>query len=717
MKNTVRILTALLLAVLLCAALIACGHDDTEHVAAGDWLKNDTHHWKACEDGCEGAEVDKAEHVFDNACDTDCNVCGAARTPAEHVYDNACDTACNVCGATREITHTPATALTKGENTHWYACTVCGAKTGEVAHTFDKTVAHADYLKAAATETTKAQYYKSCACGKASATEYFESDKTAATVTDIQDVSKVYDGDPVATPTYQTNSTGVVSIEWYRNGTLLLTVPTDPGTYKVKVTVAETATHAGASAEREITITKAQATLANVAMSPVTIHYGDTYQVNYSTEGDGAVTVMYKVRGADDATYTAIAPTQKGLYTARVTLADGVLYFGTSATVDYEIEARVLTGLSTNVVYSGSNTHEINLSTFGYSNVKLRVTFNDGGNVGATPTGVTVLENDEPTVNYVVDINTCTVNIVAKEVGLSWTAPADLHFDGNEKIPTLALTGIVTGDECTAQIQADGDNVWFDSTFTFSAILLEGADAGNYVLPTNAQSSAYTITIDSMTVGTPSYIADGVYYQKVVIETAGYYYFDFIASTQGVEITFTIFEKGASYTTIPVFTVGDEDKQSAVFELEAGTYYVKSVTDDEPQYDTLTIVMDTHVAADEYGFCDKGCGTYVGEELDTNSWTTVTIPRGQTAYYRFEDGGDVSYNFSYYNSDGTNLTVKCYRTVNAEGDFEELTGFGLLPHEFVTSYDGYYYLIIKHNNALGGSSEKTITFQVEETVN
>ena len=144
---------------------------------------------------------------------------------------------------------------------------------------------------------------------------------------------------------------------------------------------------------------------------------------------------------------------------------------------------------------------------------------------------------------------------------------------------------------------------------------------------------------------------------------------------------------------------------------------MKSVTDDEPQYDTLAIVADTHTAADAYGFCSKGCGTYVGEELSVNAWTTVTIRRGDTVYYRFEDGGDVNYNFAYYDgSDSTNLTVTCYRVVNAEGDFEELTGFGLLPHAFATSFDGYYYLTIKHNAALGGSAEKTITFQVEETL-
>ena len=42
------------------------------------------------------------DHVYDNACDTDCNKCGEIRV-TYHVYDNACDTDCNVCGAIREV--------------------------------------------------------------------------------------------------------------------------------------------------------------------------------------------------------------------------------------------------------------------------------------------------------------------------------------------------------------------------------------------------------------------------------------------------------------------------------------------------------------------------------------------------------------------------------------------------------------------------------------
>jgi len=59
----------------------------------------------ACDDDCNvcGDLREVAGHAYDNACDADCNVCGAVRVPADHVYDNVCDADCNVCGDLREV--------------------------------------------------------------------------------------------------------------------------------------------------------------------------------------------------------------------------------------------------------------------------------------------------------------------------------------------------------------------------------------------------------------------------------------------------------------------------------------------------------------------------------------------------------------------------------------------------------------------------------------
>ncbi len=213
-----------------------------------------------CDTTCNVCNAERmvGAHVYDNDCDTTCNVCNAERTVGEHVYDNACDTDCNECGATRTITHDHADTLTAGETTHWYACSVCGDKKDETAHAYTLETANADTLKTAATATTKAVYYKSCVCGAIATTDEFtfETDKTVATLANIQDLSKTYDKVELANPTYETNSDGAVTIEWYQGNTKLDAKPVNAGTYKVKVIIAESATYTGISAEKEFTIAK-----------------------------------------------------------------------------------------------------------------------------------------------------------------------------------------------------------------------------------------------------------------------------------------------------------------------------------------------------------------------------------------------------------------------------------------------------------------------------
>ena len=69
------------------------------------------------------------DHIYDNACDTTCNICGRVRSVPCHVYSNACDTTCNVCGDVRSITHTY-------DNDCDTDCNVCG-DVRTITHTYD----------------------------------------------------------------------------------------------------------------------------------------------------------------------------------------------------------------------------------------------------------------------------------------------------------------------------------------------------------------------------------------------------------------------------------------------------------------------------------------------------------------------------------------------------------------------------------------------------
>ncbi len=226
-----------------------------EHKFSEEWAIDDGNHWhnatcsheeekadfgahvydNACDTTCNvcGATRIVGAHVYDNACDTTCNVCGATRMVGAHVYDNACDTACNNCGATRAITHDHADTLTAGDTTHYYLCSVCGDKKDEVAHEFVE-VANDTYF-VSETDTT-VTYKKSCVCGVVG--ENFTVNKTVATISNVGN-TYVYSGSGVAI-TFDTNSNGAITYTYYEQGndTPLTEAPKNVGDYSVVVSVA-----------------------------------------------------------------------------------------------------------------------------------------------------------------------------------------------------------------------------------------------------------------------------------------------------------------------------------------------------------------------------------------------------------------------------------------------------------------------------------------------
>ena len=436
-----------------------------EHDFATEWSSDANNHWhsaicsheeekadfgahaydNACDTTCNvcGATRTVGAHVYDNDCDTTCNTCGATRTVGAHVYDNACDTTCNTCGATRAITHDHADTLTAGDTTHYYLCSVCGDKKDEVAHVFDKTVASSEYLKAAATATTKAQYYKSCVCGKASATEYFETDKTTGTLANIQDLSKTYDKVELANPTYETNSDGAVTIEWYQGDTKLDAKPVNAGTYKVKVIIAESATYTGISAEKEFTIAKKK--LSNLSFEFV--YSGESnFDTDYLTEAQG-------ILAADvaDGNFIFVQFDSKNV---GATATDIEIDFGEEADSyeNYEIDMatftasivpKVLSNLTFSVVYNGDTYH---------------------GGV-AIPSGV--VAGDEVLVDidlYNKNVGTYTCKTPEKDESVCWE---DISLDGadyeNYEIDRATTTITVTKRPVWAEnvkFTYDGSTCW-----------------------------------------------------------------------------------------------------------------------------------------------------------------------------------------------------------------------------------------------------------------
>ena len=83
----------------------ALGHSYKTEVTAPDCENGGytTYTCTVCGDSYKGNYTDALGHKYDNACDTDCNVCGEGREVADHTYTDAFDTTCDICGAVRDV--------------------------------------------------------------------------------------------------------------------------------------------------------------------------------------------------------------------------------------------------------------------------------------------------------------------------------------------------------------------------------------------------------------------------------------------------------------------------------------------------------------------------------------------------------------------------------------------------------------------------------------
>lgn len=148
------------------------------HVFSNIYSNNESNHWYSCDNkGCNIVDA-KAQHTFDNVCDTTCNICQSLRETEPHKYDDACDESCNICGSIRTITHDYDDATCKAPKT----CKVCGATSGtKLSHKSDS----GTVTKKATCTATGTKIYKCTLCKATIKTE------TIAKVAHKYDAGKV----------------------------------------------------------------------------------------------------------------------------------------------------------------------------------------------------------------------------------------------------------------------------------------------------------------------------------------------------------------------------------------------------------------------------------------------------------------------------------------------------------------------------------------------
>ena len=129
-----------------------------------------------------------------------------------------------------------------------------------------------------------------------------------------------------------------------------------------------------------------------------------------------------------------------------------------------------------------------------------------------------------------------TVN--QKILGITWNTDG-LVYDGTPKAPTAHLTGVKSGDDCSVDISVEGEHTAVGTGYTATASL-SGTAAGNYTLPEDKKSNAFTISPKPVTVNSTDITAENKIYDGTTSATLnGSFAFDDGMIIDGDNVTIT----------------------------------------------------------------------------------------------------------------------------------------------------------------------------------
>ena len=223
---------------------------------------------------------------------------------------------------------------------------------------------------------------------------------------------------------------------------------------------------------------------------------GIELSVSATSNNEADVTLEYKLASADDSDYSQEIPVHAGTYVVRATTQAQEGYKSGLATKQVLIAPKAVNLAWTapaNLTYNKETkvpTVEITEGVVVGDECHVSGTLKDGdNNINAgTFTFVASLDNNDYIISESVEQS---YTIVPATVSVLWTAPQNLTYNKQAKVPTVEITeGVIAGDECeiSASLNAGDDNINV-GTFKYIASLSNS----NYKIEVEAEKS-YTIT-------------------------------------------------------------------------------------------------------------------------------------------------------------------------------------------------------------------------------
>lgn len=216
---------------------------------------------------------------------------------------------------------------------------------------------------------------------------------------------------------------------------------------------------------------------------------------------DANVTIVYKVKGADDSTYTKEAPKDYGTYVVRVTVAQDDSHTEAVDTKEFSITKKrmTLTAEDYSGTYDGQK-HAITVTVTDPADVEISYRASENASWQSAP--ITYRDAGSYTVyyqvtseNYETETGSRTITITPKTVALTW-GTTTFTYDGTEKIPTVTVdsSSLYSGDSCQVTGMKGAQKA--AGTYSAEAAALDNA---NYQLP-DEKTAAFTIEKAAVTI-------------------------------------------------------------------------------------------------------------------------------------------------------------------------------------------------------------------------
>ena len=216
---------------------------------------------------------------------------------------------------------------------------------------------------------------------------------------------------------------------------------------------------------------------------------------------DANVTIVYKVKGADDSTYTKEAPKDYGTYVVRVTVAQDDSHTEAVDTKEFSITKKrmTLTAEDDSGTYDGQK-HGITVTVTEPADAEISYRASEDASWQSAP--VTYCDAGTYTVyyqvaseNYETETGSRTITITPKTVELTW-GTTTFTYDGTEKIPTVTVdsSSLCDGDSCQVTGMKGAQKA--AGIYRAEAAALDNA---NYQLP-DGKTAVFTIQKAAVTI-------------------------------------------------------------------------------------------------------------------------------------------------------------------------------------------------------------------------